>query len=98
MLPSASNINNDVMRRFITLMQQGKPKKLRGRARWHALVEGGRVLELQEATTMGQDPLAVYLRAMGVKLTREQQGDVEFMRNKVREKMMEMGVTQWSKS
>jgi hypothetical protein len=56
-----------------------KPKKLRGRARWHALVEGGRVLELQEATTMGQDPLAVYLRAMGVKLTREQQGDVEFI-------------------
>ena len=56
-----------------------KPKKLRRRARWHALVEGGRVLELQEATTMGQDPLAVYLRAMGVKLTREQQGDLEFI-------------------
>ena len=77
---------------------ESKPKKLRGRARWIALVEGGRVLELQESTTMGRDPLNVYLRAMGVKLTRDQQADVKFLRDTVREKMRELGVTQWSKS
>ena len=57
-----------------------------------------RVLELREVTKLGLDPLAAYVQAMGVKLTREQRANADFMRDMVREKMREMGVSQWSKS
>ena len=58
--------------------------------------EGGRVLTAEEVPSLGCKGLAEYLRAMGVKVTRAQQGDVTALRELVLSAMQLHGVRTWS--
>ena len=64
--------------------------------RWKGLIAEGRALHASEVNTMGCKALSEYLRAMGVKLTRQNQGDVEYLRAEALRRLRELGVSQWS--
>ena len=74
-----------------------KPKKaLKGHARWKAKIDAGHVLTLNSVPTLGNTPVRIYLRAMGVSLTREDVASIDTMRSKLLAALRERGVTQWS--
>ena len=75
-----------------------KQRASKGRVRWKEQIAGGRALLKSDVPTLGQIPLSEYLRAMRVKVTREQQQDVEQLRGEALRMLQELGVDSWSEN
>jgi hypothetical protein len=77
---------------------EAKRRASKGRVRWKGLIADGRALHANEVNTMGCTPLSEYLRAMGVKLTRQTQGDLAYLRSEALRQLRDLGGSQWSVS
>ena len=73
-----------------------KPASKDKRQLWKERIEGGRPLTMGEVDTLGSKPSAAYLRAMGVKVDRSEQKDLDAMHKKLRDALEAAGLSVWS--
>ena len=72
--------------------EKHRPSK---RAKLKDQISQGRVLHASEVSGLGCKMLSEFLRAMGVKLSRAQQGDASYMCAELSQRLRDMGVNQW---
>ena len=76
--------------------QAPKEQRAKGRMKWREKIADGLALQQGEVGTLGAIALSEYLRAMGVKVSREDERDVEKLRTSAQDELQRRGVPAWS--